>query len=326
MNIPGRPTRVDFPGVVTFSGAMFLAIYATIRGNTAGWTSPLILGCFGGSVVLFIAFIVIETRRRQPMLDLSLFRNRTFVGANSAAFTMSFASITLLFFLTVWFQSILGYSPIGAGLRLVVFTGAALSVAPIAGAIAEKVSPRITLTFGLVLIAAGSLSMTFVLDSSSTWTAIIPGMILGGWGTGIVNPIMAAASLGVVPPSQGGIASGINNTFREVGQTAGIAVLGTLLQHSVRTDVQSSLAGTTLGGNTTDIADAISGGLTQSVAATVPDESTRLALIDAAHVSYVAGLQEILIVAGAVALIGAISTVVLIRGEDLKFPTEGAGH
>jgi len=326
VNIPGRPTRVDFPGVMTFTGAMFLAIYATIRGNTAGWTSPLILGCYGASVVLFIAFLVIETRRRQPMLDLSLFRKRTFVGANSAAFTMSFASITLLFFLTVWFQSILGYSPIGAGLRLVVFTGAALSVAPIAGAIAEKVSPRITLTFGLVLIAAGSLSMTFVLDSSSTWTAIIPGMILGGWGTGIVNPIMAAAALGVVPPSQGGIASGINNTFREVGQTAGIAVLGTLLQHSVRTDVQSSLAGTTLGGNTTDIADAISGGLTQSVAATVPDESTRLALIDAAHVSYVAGLKEILIVAGAVALIGAISTVVLIRGEDLKFPTEGAGH
>jgi predicted MFS family arabinose efflux permease len=260
------------------------------------------------------------------MLDLSLFRKRTFVGANLAAFTMAFASITLLFYLTVWFQSILGYSPIGAGLRLVVFTGAGLSVAPIAGAIAEKVSPRITLTFGLVLIGVGSLFMTFVLESSSPWTAIIPGMLLGGWGTGIINPIMAAASLGVVPPSQGGIASGTNNTFREAGQTAGIAVLGTLLQHTIRTHVGSSLAGTALSAKATAIANGISGGLTQKVAAAVPDESLRMQLLHAAQVSYVAGLRQIFIVSGVVALIGAISTVVLVRGEDLKFPTAGAGH
>ena len=227
---------------------MFLAVFATIRGNEAGWTSGETLGLYGASIVLFIAFLVIETRSRHPMMDLSLFRKRTFVGANSAAFTMAFASITLLFYLTVWFQSILGYSPIEAGLRLVVFTGAGLSVAPIAGAISEKRSPRITLTFGLLLIAAGSFSMSFVLESDSAWTAIIPGMLLGGWGTGIINPIMAAASLGVVPPSQGGIASGTNNTFREAGQTAGIAVLGTLLFHTVGTEMESSLAGTPLSG------------------------------------------------------------------------------
>jgi EmrB/QacA subfamily drug resistance transporter len=325
VNIAGRPTRVDFPGVVTFSGAMFLAVYATIRGNDAGWTSALILGSYVASIVLFIAFLVIETRRKQPMLDLSLFRKRTFVGANSAAFTMAFASITLLFYLTVWFQSILGYSPIDAGLRLVVFTGAGLSVAPIAGGISEKVSPRITLTFGLVLIGVGSLSMAFVLDSTSLWSAIIPGMILGGWGTGIINPTMAAASLGVVPPSQGGIASGTNNTFREAGQTAGIAVLGTLLQHTVRTHVTSELAGTGLSAKASDIANAVAGGLTQKAAAAVP-ESMRMQLIDAAQVSYVAGLKQIFIVSGAVALLGAISTLVLVRGEDLKFPTAGAGH
>jgi predicted MFS family arabinose efflux permease len=277
------------------------------------------------SIVLFIAFILIEQRSRQPMLDLSLFRKRTFVGANVAAFTMSFASITLLFYLTVWFQSILGYSPIQAGLRLVVFTGAGLSVAPIAGAISEKVSPRITLTFGLVIIGIGSLFMSFVLESDSAWTAIIPGMLLGGWGTGIINPTMAAASLGVVPPSQGGIASGTNNTFREAGQTAGIAVLGTLLAHTVRTNVESSLAGSQLSTKASDFAEAISGGLTQKAAAAVPPD-VRMQLLDAAGAAYVDGLKHIFIVSGVVALIGAIWTVVLVRGEDLKFPTEGAGH
>ena len=325
VNIAGRPTKVDYQGVITFSIAMFLAVYATIRGNDAGWTSSLILGCYAGAIVLGAAFLLTETRRTHPMLDLSLFRKRTFVGANLAAFTMAFASITLLFYLTVWFQSILGYSPIQAGLRLVVFTGAGLSVAPIAGAISEKVSPRITLTFGLVLIGVGSLFMSSVLESDSAWTAIIPGMLLGGWGTGIINPIMAAASLGVVPPSQGGIASGTNNTFREAGQTAGIAVLGTLLQHTVRTNVESHLAGGALSAKAHDIANAVAGGLTQRAAAAVP-ESLRADLINAAQVSYVAGLKQIFIVSGVVALLGALSTVTLVHGEDLKFPTAGGGH
>jgi predicted MFS family arabinose efflux permease len=268
---------------------------------------------------------VIEMRRSQPMLDLSMFRQRTFVGSNTAAFTMSFASITLLFFLTVWFQSILADSPIGAGLRLVVFTGAGLSVAPIAGAISERVSPRITLTFGLMIIGAGSLFMTAVLKSNSPWTAIIPGMLLGGWGTGIINPTMAAASLGVVPPSRSGIASGINSTAREAGQTAGIAVLGTVLQHVVSVHVHSSFAGSALSAKATAIANAISAGGTQQVAATVP-AAARASLLHAAHVGYVAGLRSIFIVSGAVALAGAISTILLCRGADLKFPTAGAGH
>ncbi len=150
-------------------------------------------------------------------------------------------------------------------------------------------------------------------------------MILGGWGTGIINPIMAAASLGVVPPSQGGIASGTNNTFREAGQTAGIAVLGSLLAATVRTEMESSLAGTALSGEAAELGEAVAGGLTQRVAAALPEE-LRMQFIEAAQVSYVAGLEQIFIVSGAVALIGAISTVVLVRKEDLQFPTAGPGH
>jgi hypothetical protein len=137
---------------------------------------------------------------------------------------------------------------------------------------------------------------------------------------------MAATSLGTVPPSQAGIAAGINNTFREVGQTAGIAVLGALLQSTVRTHVESSLAGTALSAKTTSIANAISGGLTQKLVNAVPDENMRMQLIHTAQVSYVAGLKQIFIVSGAVALLGAISTVALCRGEDIQFPTAGAAH
>ncbi len=325
VNVAGRPTRVDYPGVVTFSVAMFLAVFATIRANEAGWTSEETLGLYGTAIVFFGAFLIAETISRHPMMDLSLFKKRTFVGANLAAFTMAFASITLLFYLTVWFQSILGYSPIEAGLRLVVFTGAGLSVAPIAGAISETRSPRVTLTFGLLLIAVGSFSMSWVLESDSAWTAIVPGMLLGGWGTGIINPIMAAASLGVVPPSQGGIASGTNNTFREAGQTAGIAVLGTLLFQTVESEMESELNGTLLFGSASELGEAVAGGLTQRAAATLPPD-LQMTFLDAAQVSYVAGLKQIFIVSGAVALLGAISTFALVRKEDLKFPTQGAGH
>jgi hypothetical protein len=136
---------------------------------------------------------------------------------------------------------------------------------------------------------------------------------------------MAAASLGVVPPSQGGIASGTNNTFREAGQTAGIAVLGTLLFHTVESEMKSELNGTLLFGQASELGQAVAGGLTQRVAATLPPDLQRQ-FLDAAQVSYVAGLKQIFIVSGIVALIGAISTFALVRKEDLQFPTEGAGH
>ncbi len=170
VNLPGPPAQIDWGGLATFSASIFLAIFATIRGNESGWTSALILGCYAAAIVLFAVFLAIELRRKFPMFDLGLFRNPTFVGSSVSAFTACFSVLALIFFLTTWLQSVLGYSAIGTGLRMLVFTGAALFVAPFAGRMTGTVSPRIVLTASLALIAGGVLSMTAV-SSSSDWTA-----------------------------------------------------------------------------------------------------------------------------------------------------------
>ncbi|MGA2925844.1 MAG: MFS transporter, partial [Solirubrobacteraceae bacterium] len=186
VNLPGPPTTIDWGGLATFTGAMFLAVFATIRGNTEGWTSAEILGCYGAAIVLAVSFIAIELRRAQPMFDLSLFRNPTFVGSSVSAFTACFAVLALIFFLTTWFQSVLGYTAIGTGSRMLLFSALALTAGPLGGRLSGggTISPRVTLAVSLALIATGVFSMTSV-SSTSTWTAIIPGLCLTGFGLGL---------------------------------------------------------------------------------------------------------------------------------------------
>jgi EmrB/QacA subfamily drug resistance transporter len=325
VNLPGPPTTIDWGGLVTFTGAIFLAIFATIRGNESGWTSAVILGCYGAAIILAVAFVAIELRREQPMFDLSLFRNPTFIGSSVSAFTVCFAVLALIFFLTTWFQSVLGYSAIGTGARMLVFTGLALAAGPIGGRLSGggALSPRFTLSFSLALVAGGILSMTSV-NAGSSWTAILPGLCLAGFGLGLINPTLASTAVGVVPPWRGGMASGMNSTCREAGTTAGIAVLGTVLQHQVLVHVHAALAGSPLASVSKTAANAISVGGTPTLVARAP-AAFRPGLRSVAHLSYAAGLQHIFLLAGLMAAAGSIIAAVVVRKRHMLYAGEG-GH
>jgi EmrB/QacA subfamily drug resistance transporter len=323
VNLPGPATEVDWPGLLAFSGAMFLAVFATIRGNDEGWTSALILGCFAVSVILFVAFVAIERRRKFPMFDLGLFRNPTFVGSSVSAFAVCFSVLALIFFLTTWLQSILGYSAVGTGLRMLVFTGAALMFAPLAGRMSGSVSPQIVLPLGLALVTGGVLSMTAV-SASSSWTAILPGLVLTGIGLGLMNPTLASTAVSVVPPWRGGMASGMNSTFREAGTAAGIAVAGTLLQHQVRISVHNALAGSPLAPLSKTAANAISTGGTPQLVHSSP-ATFRPGLLSVAHMSYASGLRTIFVLAAIIAAIGCIVAFALVRKRHMIYAGEG-GH
>jgi EmrB/QacA subfamily drug resistance transporter len=323
VNLPGPATEIDWPGLFTFSGAMFLAVFATIRGNDEGWTSALILGCFAASAILFVAFVAIERRRKFPMFDLGLFRNPTFVGSSVSAFAVCFSVLALIFFLTTWLQSILGYSAVGTGLRMLVFTGAALMFAPLAGRMSGSVTPQIVLPLGLALVTGGVLSMTAV-SSSSSWTAILPGLVLTGIGLGLMNPTLASTAVSVVPPWRGGMASGMNSTFREAGTAAGIAVAGTLLQHQVRIEVHSALAGSPLAPLSKTAANAISTGGTPQLVHRSP-AAFQPGLVSVAHMSYASGLRTIFVLAAIIAAIGCIVAFALVRKRHMIYAGEG-GH
>jgi EmrB/QacA subfamily drug resistance transporter len=221
---------VDFAGLVTFSGALFLLIFALVRGNAEGWGSPVIVGFLIGSALAITAFVAVELRAgERAMLDLSLFRKPAFGGASIAAFGLSASMFAMFLYITLYLQNSLALSPQETGIRFLPLTVISFFVAPAAGRISRTVPVRVLFGVGMLLVGGGLLWMSGV-DADSDWTVLLPGFILAGAGIGLVNPSLAQAAVGVVEPQRSGMASGINSTFRQVGIATGIAGLGAVFQ------------------------------------------------------------------------------------------------
>jgi EmrB/QacA subfamily drug resistance transporter len=315
---PGAKS-VDWLGLTTFSGALFLFVYALIQGNAKGWGSTEILGCFAGSVVLFAAFLIGELRQERPMFDLTLLRRPAFAGASLVGFTLSASMYALFLFLTLYIQNVLGYAPFQAGLRFLPLTILLFVVAPISGRLTVIVPVRLILAVGLALVAGG-LALMSGLSAGSAWTHLLPGFIVAGIGVGVINPALASTAVAVVPPSRSGMASGINGTFRQVGIVTGIAALGAIFQHEVSTRTLAALARSgqlgavvrgTHGALQSTFASGSTGRLAQALA-----PRPRHALVDSFDTAFAGALNEILLIAAAVALLGAIGALVLVRRSD----------
>jgi hypothetical protein len=170
------------------------------------------------------------------------------------------------------------------------------------------------LSGGLLLVGGGLLLMR-ALSADSGWTALLAGFIAGGAGVGLVNPALASTAIGVVPPQRSGMASGINSTFRQVGVATGIAVLGAIFSSTISNELAPKLAGTPVAGHTQSIAHAVAGGGAQQVIASIP-ASLRAHGTEAIHAAFATAMNDILLVAGIVALAGAVLSLVLVRGRD----------
>ncbi|WP_329171649.1 MFS transporter [Streptomyces sp. NBC_01477] len=219
-------SRPDWLGFVTFSAALALLVYGLISAGD-GWSQPKVYGTLIGAAVLLAVFLVLEAVQQHPMLDLSLFRKPTFNGGLVAAVGLNGSIYTLITYLVLYLQQHLGFSPAQTGVRLLVLTGAMFVSSTVAGRLSTAVPVRLMISAGFVLIAAGIALMTGVSDTSS-WTHLLPGMVVAGIGAGMVTVPLASTAVGVVAPAQAGTASGINATARQVGLATGIAALGTV--------------------------------------------------------------------------------------------------
>jgi EmrB/QacA subfamily drug resistance transporter len=314
--------RIDYVGLVTFSGALFCLVLSLIRGNDEGWGSGFIVGLLVATFVLLVAFVVTELRVSQPMLDLSLFRKPAFTGAQIVAFSLHASMFSMFLYLTLYLQNILGYSPFEAGLRFLPVSLMSFLAAPIAGKLAERLPVRAFLGAGLVLVGCGLLLMGGI-DPSDGWTTLLAGSILGGIGIGFVNPALATAAVGVVEPRRSGVASGINGTFRQVGTATGIAGLGALFQAKVSDELGAALAGLPLpAGAHERLSEAVNSGAVENAARAAPP-AARETLVAAAQRAFIDGLNEILIVAAVVALVGAILGFALVRRRDFVVQAGG---
>ncbi len=312
--------RPDVIGVITFSGALGTLVYALIKGNTKGWGSTEILACLIGAAVLLIAFVIAELLQRDnAMFDLNLFRKPTFTGGAIAAFSLSAGLFALLLYITLYFQDVLGFSAFQTGLRFLLLSGGILLTSTLAGRLTSTVPIRFLIAPGLALVGAGLLLMRG-LSPGSGWTHLIPGFIVAGAGTGFINPPLASTAIGVVAPERAGMASGINSTFRQVGIATGIAGLGSLFSHTVRTHLLALLTG----------APHIGAGQAHALAAVVAQGNgagsglaqlpapARPIVEHAIRTAFVSGLNEVFLVGAILAFVSALLTLVLIRSKDFE--------
>jgi EmrB/QacA subfamily drug resistance transporter len=294
--------HADVGGLVTFGGALSLLVFALLRGNAEGWGSALIVGSMAGAVILVCAFAVVERRQQRPMFDLSLFRLRAFVGVSLATFAIGAGMFGLLPYITLYLQTILGYSPFDGGLRMLPVMSLVFIVPLATRRLASRLPAGALLGAGLVLSGAGLLLMEAV-SSTTKWTALLPGMIAIGLGIGLANPAIAHIALALVAPARSGMASGISNTFRIGGLACGVAGLGALLQSGIQSKLVTIAPGT---GRTAAAAVAAAG--TRAPGVSPADATT----------AFVSGLHLIFAVGAGVQLVGAVVALVLIRSLHVQ--------
>ena len=300
---------IDWPGVATFSLALFGLIFGLIRANAEGWGSPQILLSLGGAAVLMTAFVAIEARRPNAMLDLSLFRVPAFGGVSIVAWALSAGMFAMFLYLTLYIQGVLDLSPLEAGVRFLPLTILSFVVAPIAANLSHRIPVRLIMGLGLILVGVGLLLMHGV-EVGDEWTGLLPGFIVAGIGIGMTNPMIAETALAVVPAARAGMASGINSTFRQVGVATGVAALGAVFQFQIESNLDAVPEEARSG-----FADAVSSGAIDGAVAQAPAQFQPAAL-DAAQNAFVTGLNEILLIGAAVAIVGGLLGLLLVRQRD----------
>jgi MFS family permease len=259
-----------------------------------------------------VAFVVIESRRANPMFDLSLFRKRAFTGASIVAFTLSASMFSMFLYLTLYIQNSLGYSPLQAGLRFLPFSLMAFVVAPISGRLSARMPVRLLMGGGLTMVGVALLLMHGV-DASSGWTSLLPGFLIGGAGVGLINPPLASTAISVVEPQRSGMASGISNTFRQVGIATGTAGLGALFQQMLQTKVPDAFAS-----RPAPVHALVSRLPVEAYANGSPGPLARIPGGREAYLgAFTSALNDLFLVAAAVALFGAVCAFALIRQRDL---------
>ena len=311
--------RVDLAGIATFTAAAATLTYGLIRANEHGWSAPGTWLWLIAAPVLAVAFVAVEMRTAAPMLDLALLRNRSFVGVLVAGLVLTFAAFASFTYTSIWLQSVLGLSPIQAGLTGLPLSLAAFGVSAGIGRFLHGSRPGPIIGGGLILIGIGGLVGGALVHGSASWPALVPGFLLLGIGTGLATPTLSSAAMSAVPIQRGGMAAGAVNTARQLGFAFGIAALGSVF---------SARAAHVLSDRGVPAADSVSRALAGGQAPVLLRHApvrARGPLDDALHAASVSGVQWTLLVSGIGGLLAGVLVLVLIRPGGNGAPGDAAG-
>jgi EmrB/QacA subfamily drug resistance transporter len=321
-----RAGRPDWIGFVVFTAALGSLVYGLIEAGEDGWGETKVVVCLVAAAVLLALFVVSQLVQESPMFDLGLLRKPTFTGGLIAAFGISASIFSLLTYLVIYVQNVLGYSAVGTGVRFLYLTAASFFAAAIAGRLSERVPVKWLIAPGFFVLGVGLLLMHGITDGSS-WTHLIPGMLVCGVGTGMINPPLASTAVGVVTVDRSGMASGVNSTFRQVGIATGIATLGSIFSQQVGDAVRPALSGKVPHAALDRLTSALSGGQVKYAAEGARKAASASGGSKAGQQAYdlvhrvgtsgvVDALNHVILIGAAIAFVAGVSTLVLIRQKD----------
>jgi MFS transporter, DHA2 family, multidrug resistance protein len=321
---PAAPP-VDVPGAVLSITGLVALVWAIIEGPQ-GWTDPAVLGAFALSAVLLGAFLLWERRTATPMLDLNFFRNPRFSAASGALGLTFFAMFGSLFLLTQFLQSVLGYTALEAGVRLVPMAAVQMVVAPLSAKIVERVGSKIVVATGLTIGAIGLL-MASRLTAGASYPEVLASLVVLAIGLALVMPPATESIMGSLPLAKAGVGSAVNDTTREVGGALGVAVLGSIMASTYRPQVSDAIAGAPI---PTEVRNAITDqvGAAMRAAAEIGGPPGR-ALADAASKGFADGMSIAFVVGAAALALGAVIVALYLPArahDDMREPaTAGDG-
>jgi len=239
---PTSVKQMDYPGVAVLTGSLFALTFALIEGQKYGWTSGLILGLFAATVVGLGLFVWIQRRQIQPLMDLSLFKNRTFSLTNALGLILQFGMLGVFFLVPIFLQAILGYSAMKAGLVMTPIAAVVIVAAPASGTLSDRIGPKWLMFSGMLVAALGFYLTRRVMVVDGSWPDFVLGFAVAGFGIGMVMPPATSAVMGAVAPAKAGQASGVLSSMRQIGAVLGIAVMGAVLQNRAVAYMQDGVA------------------------------------------------------------------------------------
>jgi len=316
-----HPRRIDIPGAVLSIAGLFALVYAIIQAGIEGWTAPPVLYAFGAAAVLLAAFIFWELKFKGAMLPLDFFKNMSFTGANVALMLVTFGLTGAFFFLGQFLQSVQGYSPLEAGVRLLPMALVSFIAAAMSAKVAERIGTKLTVAIGILIAAAGFFYLYKIAAVDTAYLDIAIAMSIASLGIGMTMSPATNSVMGSISVSQSGIGSAMNSTMRQVGAALGVAILGSILNATYLSRINAVSWPAQLPAQALEaIRSSVQGA--HIVAQQVPVPQLSQMIIDRSNEAFTAGAADALLVSAIVLAVTAVIALIIVPSR-VRGPKEG---